>query len=233
MRSRSFVALFAATILAAGIYAAALRGLADAHYTNARLALAAGAPAGAPAGANAADRTPRPEAIGPALASLREARMFEPSNPHYVEQVARLRELQALGLDARDPAKREGLRQSLAQYREAAAMRPGSPYVWASIAMLKVRLNDMDFEFYGALERAGRLGPWEPQVQIAMVDVGLASWSWLAKPGREWVLGALERGLLRQEPEIKRIAAIHGTLPQLCADISGQSPRIADLCVRK
>ena len=159
--------------------------------------------------------------------------MFEPSNPHFVEQVARLRELQALRLEPRDPAMREGLRQSLAQYREAAAMRPGSPYVWANIAMLKARLNDMDFEFYGALERAGRLGPWEPQVQIAMVDVGLASWSWLAKPGREWVLGALERGLLRQEPEIKRIAAIHGTLPQLCADISGQSPRIADLCVRK
>ena len=232
MRSRSFIALFAAAILAAGIYGAARRGLADAHYTNARLDLAAGALTGANAGANA-ERTPRPEAIGPALASLREARLLEPSNPHYVEQVARLRELQALPLGPRDPARREGLLQSLAQYREAAAMRPGSPYVWASIAMLKVRLNDMDFEFYGALERAGRLGPWEPQVQIAMIDIGMASWGWLAKPGREWVLGALERGLLRQETQVKRMAAIHGTLPQLCADVSGSSPRIAVLCVRK
>jgi hypothetical protein len=222
------MALFAAAILAAGIYAAALRGLADAHYTNARLGLAAGALAGANA-----DRAPRPEAIGPALASLREARIFEPSNPHYVEQVARLRELQALRLEPRDPARREGLLQSLAQYREAAALRPGSPYVWASIAMLKVRLNDMDFEFYGALERAGRLGPWEPQVQIAMIDVGMATWGWLAKPGREWVLGALERGLLRQGHEIKRIATVHGTLAQLCADVGGSSPRIAALCVRK
>lgn len=224
MRSRSFIALFAAAILAAGIYGAAQRGLADAHYTNARLVLAAGA---------LADNAPRPETIGPALASLREARMFETSNPHYVEQVARLRELQALRLEPRDPARREGLRQSLAQYREAAAMRPGSPYVWASIAMLKARLNDMDFEFYGALERAGRLGPWEPQVQIAMIDIGMASWGWLAKPGREWVLGALERGLLRQETEIKRMAAVHGSLPQLCADVAARSPRIAALCVRK
>ena len=224
MRARSFAALFSAAILAAGIYTATQRGLADVHSTNARLALAAGANA---------DRTPRPETIAPALASLREARMFEPSNPHYVEQVARLRELQALRLEPRDPARREGLRQSLAQYREAAALRPGSPYVWASIAMLKVRLNDMDFEFYGALERAGRLGPWEPQVQLAMIDVGMASWGWLARPGKEWVLGALERGLLREAPEIKRIAAVHGTLPQLCADVGGQSPRIAALCVRK
>ena len=232
MKSRALTALFAAAILAAGIYGAAQRGLADAHYTNARLVLAAGAPARANAGANA-ERTPRLETIAPALASLREARMFEPSNPHYVEQVARLRELQALPLGPRDPARREGLLQSLAQYREAAAMRPGSPYVWASIAMLKVRLNDMDFEFYGALERAGRLGPWEPQVQIAMIDVGMATWGWLAKPGRQWVLGALERGLLRQEPEIRRMAAVHGSLPQLCADVERSSPRISAVCVRK
>ena len=228
MRSRSFIALIAGAILAAGIYAAALRGLADAHYTNARLALAAGALAGANA-----DRTPRPEAIGPALASLREARMLEPSNPHYVEQVARLRELRALRLAPRDPARREGLLQSLAQYREAAALRPGSPYVWASIAMLKVRLNDMDFEFYGALERAGRLGPWEPQVQLAMVDVGMATWPLLARAGRIRVLEALERALSRQEPEVRRIAAVHGTLPQACAAVAAGLPRLSALCIRK
>ncbi len=221
---RVMLALPAAAILIAGMHAAALRGLADAHYTNARLMLSERTPA---------NRGPRPEVLSTALASLREALLFEPSNPHFIEQSARLQELRALGLPPRDPASREGLRQSLAQYREAAAMRPGSPYVWASIAMLKVRLNDMDFEFYGALERAGRLGPWEPQVQIAMIDIGLATWAWLARPGRDLVLGALERGLLRQAPEIGRIAAIHGSLPQVCAETGVRSPRSAALCVRK
>lgn len=220
--------LLAAALLVAGIHAAALRGLADAHYTSARLALGEWTAAGPPANA-----APRADAIASALASMRQALAFEPSNPHFVEQAARLQELRVLGLQSRDPALRDGLRQSLARYREAAAMRPGSPYVWASIAMLKVRLNDMDFEFYGALERAGRLGPWEPQVQIAMIDVGLATWAWLARPGRDLVLGALERGLLRQAPEIKRIAAVHGSLPQVCAEAGVRSPRTAALCVRK
>ena len=224
MTSRIIMALLGAAILVAGIHAAALRGLADAHYTNARLTLSGGTPA---------NRAPRPDTLAPALASLRQALLFEPSNPHFVEQSARVQELRALGLPSRDPAMREGLRQSLAQYREAAAMRPGSPYVWAGIAMLKVRLNDMDFEFYGALERAGRLGPWEPQVQIAMIDVGLATWAWLARPGRDLVLGALERGLLRQASEVSRIAAVHGTLPQVCAERGVRSPRTAALCVRK
>jgi hypothetical protein len=217
-------ALFAGALLVAGIHAAALRGLADAHYTVARLTLAEATPA---------NGAPRPEAITSALGEMRLALALEPTNPHFVEHAARLQELRALGLQTKDLAKRDGLRQSLAEYREAAAMRPGSPYVWASIAMLKVRLNDMDFEFYGALERAGKLGPWEPQVQIAMIDVGLATWSWLAKPGRDLVLGALERGLLRQAPEIRRIAAVHGNLPQVCADAGGRLPGIASLCVKK
>ena len=221
---RTIGALFAAALLIAGIHAAAVRGLADAHYTSARLTLAEGTPARG---------APRPASVSVAFASVREALSFEPTNPLFVEQSARLQELRALGLQRGDPAIYDGLRQSLAQYRIAAAMRPGSPYVWASIAMLKARLNDTDFEFYGALERAGRLGPWEPQVQIAMIDTGLATWGWLARPGRDWVLGALERGLLRQAPEIRRIAAVHGTLPRVCAEAGNRLPRLAALCAGK
>jgi hypothetical protein len=216
--------LLAAALLIAGMYAAAMRGLADAHYTSARLTLEAGTPA---------NRAPRAEALASAMASMRQALALEPSNPHFVEQGARLQELRALALRPTDASRRQGLQRSLAQYRVAAAMRPGSPYVWASIAMLKVRLNDMDFEFYGALERAGKLGPWESQVQIAMIDVGLATWRWLARPGKDWVLDALERGLLRQAPEVRRIAAVHGTLPQICGDAGERTARIAVLCVRK
>jgi hypothetical protein len=224
MIPRAPVALLGAALLGLAAYSAGLRGLADAHYTDARLTLAESV---------AQKRAARPEELSVALASVGQALAFEPSNPMFVEQAARMQELRALGLPARDPGIREGLRNSLAQYREAAAMRPGSPYVWASIALLKVRLNDVDFEFYGALERAGRLGPWEPQVQIAMIDVGLAIWPWLAKPGRNLVIGALERGLVRETPEIKRIAAIHGSLPQVCAEAGARLPRTVALCVRK
>ena len=221
---RAIGILLAAALLVAGMYSAALCGLADAHYTSARLTLAEGTPARG---------APHAEAVVSALASVRQALALEPSNPHFVEHSARLHELRALGRQPRDPAMRDDLRQSLAQFHEAAVMRPGSPYVWASIAMLKVRLNDMDVEFYGALERAGRLGPWEPQVQIAMIDIGLAAWARLARPGKDLVLGALERGLLHQAPEVRRIAAAHGTLPRVCTEGLDRLPRLAALCARK
>ncbi len=110
-------------------------------------------------------------------------------------------------------------------------MRPGSPYAWASIALLKLRLGQIDGEVHAALDRAARLGPWEPQVQIALADVGLAAWSRLAPPARSTVIGALERGLRREEREIRRIAAAHGTLPQVCSEPS-LPPRLAALCVK-
>jgi hypothetical protein len=110
-------------------------------------------------------------------------------------------------------------------------MRPGSPYVWASIAALKLRLDDTDFEFYGALDRAGRLGPWEPAVQLVLAEIGLASWNWLATPAKAWVLAAMDRALLRQQAEIRRIAAVHRTLPLVCKE-ARLPPRVAALCVK-
>jgi len=222
MNQRAMIGAIAALLLAAGIYEAAVRGLADMHYTRARLVLEPFLLAKA---------APRPQAIAAAQADLREAESLEPSNPMYVEQAARLSELSALALAPGDPAARAGFEAALAGYREGIRMRPGSPYAWASIALLKLRLGRIDDEFYRALDRAARLGPWEPQVQIALADVGLAAWRELTAPARRTVIGALERGLRREEREIRRIAAAHGTLPLVCREPS-LPPRLAALCVK-
>jgi hypothetical protein len=204
----------AGLLLAAGIYASAIRGVADVHYTHARLSLEA-----------------KQGNLALAQADLQEASRLEPSNPMFVERLSNLREQRALGLDRNDPAARASLLEALGGYREAARMRPGSPYAWASIALLKLRLDEMDFEFYGALDRAAKLGPWEPPVQIAIVDIGLASWRLLAAPAQATVLAALERALRREESEVRRLAAAHGSLPLICA-VTPLQPRLAAFCVK-
>jgi hypothetical protein len=216
--------LLAATLLVAGIVDASSRGLADAYYTGARLTLAAGTPAkGAPQSA----------ALASATASIHQARALEPANPHYVEQAARLQEMSALGLQAEDPALGDGLKQSLAKYREAALMRPGSPYVWASIATLKARLDELDYEFYGSLQRADSLGRWEPAVQLAIVDIGLARWRLLPYSPKLLVLGAVERGMRRQEAAVRRIAKASGSLGRLCAEEITLRGTPTGICVKK
>ena len=217
-------ALIAGALLLAGVYAAGLRGIADAQYFGARTILS---------GAAKAKRLPELAELTTVEAALRDSLALEPSNPLFVEQLARAHEMRVARLTGGDPAARESLRQSLARFRTAAVMRPGSPYVWLGIAAIKLRLDDMDFEFYGALQRADRLGRWEPEVQLGLADIGLASWSLLAQPAKVLVLGAIARGSPRQGREFRRLAAAHGTLAQACAEEIRLRGATTGLCVRK
>lgn len=222
--ARGAFVLLAAALLSIGIHAAAVRGLADAHYTHARLVLSVSADA---------KRPPEAGELADARASLRDALHFEPSNPLFVEQFARTQEMAAAFDEPRAALaqSRAVLAQALGGWREAARMRPGSPYVWASIALLKLRLSELDAEFYGALGRAAQFGPWEPAVQIAIADAGFAAWRRLAPSAKDLVIADLERALLRQAPEVRRLAAAHGTLPLICAG-AALPPRLAAYCVK-
>jgi hypothetical protein len=220
---RVAVLLLGAPLLAAGIYAAAVRGLADAHYYNARTILSAAAQT---------KRLPEAAYLSSAQASLAEALVLEPANPLFVEQRARVHEMQAMRLPRGDPAARALLQQALGEFRAAALMRPGSPYAWAAIAALKLRLDELDFEFYGALERADRFGRWEPAVQLALADIGLASWRLLPHSARLLVLGAIARGMPRQGPELRRLAATHDALERVCADEITLRAAPTGLCVK-
>ena len=223
-RLRTGLLLMAGAVLVAGIYIAGVRGIADVHYFAARTLLVDAAKS---------KRLPEPGELTAVEAALRDSLALEPSNPLFVEQLARVHEMRALQLKRGDPAAREPLQRALAQFRAAAMMRPGSPYVWTSIAAIKLRLDDMDYEFYGALQRADRLGRWEPAIQLALADIGLASWRLLARPAKALVLGAIARGLAREGAEIRRIAALHGTLPLVCAEEIRLRGTRSGLCVKK
>jgi hypothetical protein len=208
-------------VLAWAIQAAALRGWSDAEYYSARRAIAKwDAPA----------RTPEAD-WRRAQAALEGAYGREPDNPLYAEELGRVHEWRALARAAPDPGARTQLRAALASFRAAARMRPASAAAWANIALVKFRLEEMDYEFYGALDRAERMGPWEPFVQRSLADIGFASWSWLAAPGREIAAGAIERGLVNQEEAIKRVARLHPHGARaFCADALVRARRVGALC---
>lgn len=216
MKPRLLAALVAGSLLLAGIYAAGIRGLADTAYYPARRAMAQWV---------ADKRTPSATEWDAAQAALERATALAPANPLYVEELGRLLEQRAVQAFPRQPAARALpdearalLERSRAQFRRAASMRPGSPYAWSNLALVKFRLGEMDLEFYGALDRATRFGPWEPAVQLVLADIGLAGWRRLALPGKLAVLGAIERGMLRQGKEIDRLAKLHPDSAAFCAD---------------
>jgi len=230
MKLRTLLPVVAVALLLAGIYAAGVRGLADADYYPARRAMAQW---------DASKRVPSAAEWDAARAALERAAALAPSNPLYVEELGRLFEQRAVQAYPRDPVARALpgearalLVRSRAQFRRAASMRPGSPYAWSSLALVKFRLGEMDLEFYGALDRAARFGPWEPAVQLALADIGLAGWRRLALPGKLAVLGAIERGVRRQGTEIDRLAKLHPDSAAFCADSLVRARRLSGATCR-
>jgi tetratricopeptide (TPR) repeat protein len=142
---------------------------------------------------------------------LERAVSLDAGNPDLQEALGRWHETQAL----RTRADAE-LREALAHFRRALALRPSSAYTWASVALLKLRLAEFDDEFSSAAVRAARLGPWEPEVQLALASVAFGAFEQLHARERPRVLRTVANGLQRQGEAIFDIALRSGRSDLFC-----------------
>ena len=99
--------------------------------------------------------------------------------------------------------------------------RPGSAYTWANLAVVKYRLGDTGPAFEKALVNAIALGPYEPEVQQMVTDMGLAVLDEVAPPTRAAIERALAAGMKRNATEILQIAARRGRLDAACPLLGG------------
>jgi tetratricopeptide (TPR) repeat protein len=107
---------------------------------------------------------------------------------------------------------------ALIHFRQAAALRPTSPYSWAGVAVMKYRLDQLDGEFRQAFSSAMRLGPWEPGVQLIASNLGLALWDRLDPPLRDEVRENWRRTAVQQTDQLARLALSHGRAGVLCEE---------------
>ena len=161
----------------------------------------------------------QPSTVEWALARKRlgEARELDPGQPSYLEDVARLDELRTQPLKPGDASAQEYLRAALGFQRQAARLRPGSPYTWANVAVLKSRLAETDREFEAALRNAALLGPWEPEVQITLADIGFRWWNSLTPETQSALRANAVRTLRWQSARLFELARRTGRLDVLCA----------------
>lgn len=152
------------------------------------------------------------KAVGDAL---HHAQRADPLNPNTAEQLG-----SHYALNVRDAETGGAVPSHWARAREhyanAVILRPTSPYSWANLAWTKFHLRQVDAEFYGALESAMRLGPWEPEVQFVIVDLGFAVWAELPVEMRSKVLAVAQNGQARYATQIAEIAKQRGRLVDVC-----------------
>jgi cytochrome c-type biogenesis protein CcmH/NrfG len=124
------------------------------------------------------------------------------------------------------------LEQSAAHLRRALVARPSSPYTWANLALVKLRLTQLDAEFQTAFVNAWRLGPWEPEVQFTLAQVAFRAREKLDPAARDAAHGAMANAARGYPRELLALARAHGGLSTLCAAPGTNVPFLAAECRR-
>lgn len=150
-----------------------------------------------------------PERIARALESYALAQRLDPLRPDFPASLGDMHVLLAAELPVWNAEAKAHHRAALEHYRAAISRRPSWPYTWVNLAAVKFRLAELDREFFSALERAAMLGPWEPQIQKTVADLGLAAWEVLPEETRAQVRANLDRGIHRQGEAVVRLALRH------------------------
>jgi len=204
--TRFAIALAGITLLAFAAHDSALRGIEDWRSTRGRHDIRMWTQGRAVQSAEQWQR---------AVDALREALRLAPRDPELWEYLGF-----AYDIGSRNFVPASGwsvyTEFALIHFRQAAALRPTSPYSWAGVAVMKYRLGQLDEEFRQAFSSAMRLGPWEPGLQLITSDLGLALWDRLDPALRDEVRENWRRTTVRQADQLARLALTHGRTGVLC-----------------
>lgn len=158
--------------------------------------------------------TPDAQAMASAQTDLEDALRWTPDNPALHEQLGDLLTAQAQASFTQqqpDAAQRVPalLRQAREAYLKAAGLRPAWPIVWSSLATVHYGLGDRS-AYMAAWQRALRLGPNEPGVQSALLDLTLLDWTQATSAQQAWSEQLFEKGDAGRRAAINRRARVFG-----------------------
>ena len=152
------------------------------------------------------------------ITTLLRAQRIDPNNPATAEQLGG-----SYTIDVQD-TRQQGSNRAVTrewakadeQYSRAVALRPTSPYAWANRAWTKYYQGKVDMDLYVAMQNAINLGPWEPEVQFVVVDLGFALWDEMPMDLRPQILALAQNGQRRYAAQIVAIAQKRGRLTEVC-----------------
>ncbi|MCF8179430.1 MAG: hypothetical protein K9J74_13045, partial [Sulfuritalea sp.] len=109
-------------------------------------------------------------------ANLARSVAYDPANPNYQEDLARFLTWRNAVATLLAPAARRDRTRARELFTQAAVRRPTSERAWSSVAAIRFILGEVDTDFSTALRLALRQGPWNPEIQMNAIRIGLASW---------------------------------------------------------
>ncbi len=141
-----------------------------------------------------------------------------PNNPDYLDFEGRLLILKSSQPGVMGGERRALLDAAAENFRQALSVRPRWPYSWVNLLAAKDKLGQVDTEFSMALGKAASLGPWEPRVQLQVVDSGLRYWGNLGSFERELVQQKVQDALKVQPRKVFEIVKAYGRPDLVCGE---------------
>lgn len=163
---------------------------------------------------------------------LERSLSLDPDNPTHLDRLSQL-DLWELATRRVDETRRQQLHaEGLAAARRGVALRPGWALAWARLLVWKSEFDELDREFYSALERATTLGQWQRNIHPAVLQAALPVWDSLDDKARQITLQTGRRGL-SQEPEATLyLLKEYGRLADVCALMPVEDPLHATHCAK-
>lgn len=112
-----------------------------------------------------------------ALQGAQAALAKQPTNGLYAKRAAAVADWYVIAGDPESDAYPQAKQLALEYFRQAAVLRPNWPEAHFDLALAKSRQQQMDDEFAQALSASLTLGPWEPRLQLRVLQ-----FSWFALP---------------------------------------------------
>ena len=108
-----------------------------------------------------------------ALTSINDSNESHPANSHYLLTQGRIYEWGGTSKIFTDEnEKKQHLLNAKKYYLEAVKLRPTWPGTWATLAILKWRLGEIDQQFVDFLLQADKFGQHIPEVNQAWLEIG-------------------------------------------------------------
>ena len=197
--------------ISATVYFTAMRFLAELSAQDARYRLERW---------EAGKAKPQDGEVAAAIAGLRAALAYEPGNPNLHSDLGRAHYWRVRSGSLVDAESRAGREQALESFHQAARLRPTSGHTWANVALTRYMLGHVSIEFALALDQTLRWAPWQPQLQLSAIQLGLATWNILDEPRQRQVADAIrhqaEWKMADQKPSLIRLLRGYGRLELGC-----------------
>ena len=152
-----------------------------------------------------------------------------PGHPDYLDLAGHLLELKANQPGVVGAERNDLLEAAAVRYRASLSARPLWPYGWAGLLSVKDKLGQVDPEFRTALNRSAETGPWEPRVQLQLIQSGLRHWDRISRADRQLVLRKSADALKMRPREVFELARRYGR-PDIVCPIGADQPQISRWC---